>query len=129
MSSAMSWSSSTTSLCIRRLFTCCASSRCSLSALDRWGQETALGQICADYLGVDFNNVHVVTGDSAAIPYGVGTFASRVMVTAGNAIAQASEQLRNKALELAAHKFERTHRAVRRSICFSGTLRLTGPEI
>ena len=29
------------------------------------GQETALGQICADYLGVDFKNVDVVTGDSA----------------------------------------------------------------
>ena len=70
------------------------------------GQETALGQICADYLGVDFKNVDVITGDSAAIPHGVGTFASRVMVTAGNAIAQASEQLRNKALELAAHKLE-----------------------
>jgi len=70
------------------------------------GQETALGQICADYLGVDFNSVHVVTGDSAAIPHGVGTFASRVMVTAGNAIAEASEQLRNKALELAAQKLE-----------------------
>jgi carbon-monoxide dehydrogenase large subunit len=70
------------------------------------GQETALGQICADYLGVDFNNVHVVTGDSAAIPHGVGTFASRVMVTAGNAIAQAAQQLRSKALELAANKLE-----------------------
>jgi carbon-monoxide dehydrogenase large subunit len=70
------------------------------------GQETALGQICADYLGVDFKNIEVITGDSAAIPHGVGTFASRVMVTAGNAIAQASEQLRNKALELAAHKLE-----------------------
>ena len=70
------------------------------------GQETALGQICADYLGIDFKNIQVVTGDSAAIPHGVGTFASRVMVTAGNAIAQASEQLRNKALELAAHKLE-----------------------
>ena len=70
------------------------------------GQETALGQICADYLGVDFRNVDVVTGDSAAIPYGVGTFASRVMVTAGNAIAQASEQLRRKALQLAANKLE-----------------------
>ncbi len=70
------------------------------------GQETALGQICADYLGVDFKNIDVITGDSAAIPYGVGTFASRVMVTAGNAIAQASEQLRIKALELAAHKLE-----------------------
>jgi carbon-monoxide dehydrogenase large subunit len=70
------------------------------------GQETALGQICADYLGVDFKNVEVITGDSAAIPHGVGTFASRVMVTAGNAIAQASEQLRHKALELAANKLE-----------------------
>jgi carbon-monoxide dehydrogenase large subunit len=70
------------------------------------GQETALGQICADYLGVDFNNVQVVTGDSAGIPHGVGTFASRVMVTAGNAIAQASEQLRQKALEMAATKLE-----------------------
>jgi len=70
------------------------------------GQETALGQICADYLGVDFKNVDVITGDSAAIPYGVGTFASRVMVTAGNAIAQASEQLRQKAIQLAANKLE-----------------------
>jgi carbon-monoxide dehydrogenase large subunit len=70
------------------------------------GQETALGQICADYLGVDFKNVDVVTGDSATIPHGVGTFASRVMVTAGNAIAQAAEQLRQKAIQLAAHKLE-----------------------
>ena len=70
------------------------------------GQETALGQICADYLGVDFNDVRVVTGDSAGIPHGVGTFASRVMVTAGNAIAQASQQVREKALQLAASKLE-----------------------
>jgi aerobic carbon-monoxide dehydrogenase large subunit len=70
------------------------------------GQETALGQICADYLGVDFNNVRVVTGDSAGIPHGVGTFASRVMVTAGNAIAQAAQQVREKALQLAATKLE-----------------------
>lgn len=83
------------------------------------GQETALGQICADYLGVDFNDVHVVTGDSAAIPHGVGTFASRVMVTAGNAIAQASEHLRHKALEMAAHKLE----------CRSEDLNLVNGEI
>ena len=70
------------------------------------GQETALGQICADYLGVDYKNVHVVTGDSAVIPHGVGTFASRVMVTAGNAVAQAALQVRQKALENAASKFE-----------------------
>jgi carbon-monoxide dehydrogenase large subunit len=70
------------------------------------GQETALGQICADYLGVDYKNVHVVTGDSAVIAHGVGTFASRVMVTAGNAVAEAALQVRQKALENAAAKFE-----------------------
>ncbi len=70
------------------------------------GQETALGQICADYLGVDYKNVHVVTGDSAVIAHGVGTFASRVMVTAGNAVAEAALQVRRKALENAAAKFE-----------------------
>jgi aerobic carbon-monoxide dehydrogenase large subunit len=70
------------------------------------GQETALGQICADSLGVDYKNVHVVTGDSAVIAHGVGTFASRVMVTAGNAVAQAALQVRQKAVEHAATKFE-----------------------
>ena len=48
----------------------------------------------------------MVSGDSAAIPYGVGTFASRVIATAGNAIAQASARLRQKALQLAANKLE-----------------------
>ena len=83
------------------------------------GQETALGQICADYLGVDYKNVHVVTGDSAMIPHGVGTFASRVMVTAGNAVAQAALQVRQKALENAASKFE----------CSSDDLGVTNGEI
>ena len=82
------------------------------------GQETALGQICADYLGVAFDNVRVVTGDSAGIPHGVGTFASRVMVTAGNAIAQAAQQVREKALQLAATKLE----------CSSGDLSLVNGE-
>ena len=70
------------------------------------GQETALGQICADYLGVDYKNVNVVTGDSAVIAHGVGTFASRVMVTAGNAVAEAALQVRQKAIENAAAKLE-----------------------
>jgi aerobic carbon-monoxide dehydrogenase large subunit len=83
------------------------------------GQETALGQICADYLGVDYKNVHVVTGDSAVIPHGVGTFASRVMVTAGNAVAEAALQVRQKALENAASKFE----------CSSDDLGITDGEI
>src|SRR5262249_44570934 len=70
------------------------------------GQETARAQASRGYVGVDFTSGRVVTGDRAVIPDGVGTFASRVRVTAGNAVAPASEQLRNKAVELAAHKLE-----------------------
>lgn len=70
------------------------------------GQETALAQVCADYLGIDFHDIQVTTGDSATIPYGVGTFASRVMVTAGNAVAQAATKVKEKVLSMASSILE-----------------------
>lgn len=83
------------------------------------GQETALAQICADYLGVDFKDIQVMSGDTADIPYGVGTFASRSMVTAGNAVARAASQLREKALKIASSVLE----------CDSDDLTIAGGEI
>ena len=70
------------------------------------GQETALAQVCADYLGADFKDIHVTTGDSAMIQYGIGTFASRVMVTAGNAVAQAATRVREKIVRIASSILE-----------------------
>ena len=49
------------------------------------GHETAFAQIAADALGVDLEDVTVVGGDTDAIPFGMGTFASRSTVLAGNA--------------------------------------------
>src|SRR5207244_13563415 len=54
------------------------------------GHETSFAQVAADALGVPLDWVTVVGGDTAAVPFGVGTFASRSAVTAGSSIADAS---------------------------------------
>ena len=60
------------------------------------GHETSFAQIAADALGVPLDWVTVVGGDTAAVPFGVGTFASRSAVTAGNSIADACREVRTK---------------------------------
>ena len=70
------------------------------------GYQTTFSQIAADAVGVRFEDVDVVTGDTGAIPYGIGSFASRVTANAGPAILQAGAALRQKILEVAAHLLE-----------------------
>jgi len=70
------------------------------------GHETVFAQIVADELGVPFDDVEVVTGDTNRFPYAVGTFASRAAVMSGNAIALAARQVRAKALRIAADALE-----------------------
>jgi len=67
------------------------------------GMETALAQICADELGVDYRNIRVLHGQTDRIAYGMGTFASRVTVMAGEATRRAAAKLRAKALAAAAN--------------------------
>ena len=49
------------------------------------GIETVIAQICADALGVDYERVRVVHGQTDRIDYGMGAFASRVTVMTGAA--------------------------------------------
>jgi carbon-monoxide dehydrogenase large subunit len=70
------------------------------------GHETAFAQVAADVLGVPLDWVTVTGGDTAAVPFGIGTFASRSGVTAGNSIADAARQVRNKLVEAAAKVLE-----------------------
>jgi carbon-monoxide dehydrogenase large subunit len=67
------------------------------------GIKTALAQICAEQFDVAPDEVAVVAGDTAVIPYGQGGFASRQTVTAGSAVHLAASAVRDKALEVAAH--------------------------
>jgi len=70
------------------------------------GHETSFAQVAADVLGVPLDWVTVVGGDTGAIPFGIGTFASRSAVVAGNAVAHASRKVREKVVEAAARLLE-----------------------
>ena len=61
------------------------------------GTRTTLAQIAADVLDVDPADIHFVAGDTAATPMGLGAFASRQTVTAGNAMHQAALEVAEKA--------------------------------
>jgi carbon-monoxide dehydrogenase large subunit len=70
------------------------------------GHATVFAQIVADALGVGFENVEVVTGDTRRMPYAVGTFASRAAVMSGSAIHLAALRTREKVLRIAADALE-----------------------
>ena len=70
------------------------------------GHETVFAQIAADALGADLDDVTVIGGDTDAIPFGVGTFASRSTVLAGNAIHASAGALRQRLVRAAARLLE-----------------------
>jgi carbon-monoxide dehydrogenase large subunit len=70
------------------------------------GLETTLAQVIAEHLGVRVEDIRVIQGDSAAVPGGTGTYASRSTVLAGGAARLASEALREKVLNAASHLLE-----------------------
>jgi carbon-monoxide dehydrogenase large subunit len=70
------------------------------------GLETTLAQVIAEHLGCRIEDVRVLQGDSAAVPGGTGTYASRSTVLAGGAARLASETLREKVLNAASHLLE-----------------------
>ena len=76
------------------------------------GHETSFAQVAADALGVPLDWVTVVGGDTAAVPFGVGTFASRSAVTAGSSIADAARAVRAKVVTAAAALLEAGERDI-----------------
>src|SRR2546430_269562 len=70
------------------------------------GHETSFAQVAADALGVPLDWVTVIGGDTAAVPFGIGTFPSPSAVTAGNSIADACQVVRGKLVSAAATLLE-----------------------
>lgn len=65
------------------------------------GAYSVINQIVADTLNVDMDEVEIVMGDTAATPFGGGTWASRGTSTAGEATYQAATAMRAKLLDAA----------------------------
>jgi CO/xanthine dehydrogenase Mo-binding subunit len=66
------------------------------------GVETAMAQICADALGVNYSDIKVIHGQTDRIDKGMGAFASRVTVMCGEATRMAAAKLHEHLLLLAA---------------------------
>ena len=70
------------------------------------GHATSFAQILSQSLGVDFERIRIVEGDTAAVPVGTGTFGSRSIAVGGSALHAASQKVISKAKKIAAHLLE-----------------------
>jgi carbon-monoxide dehydrogenase large subunit len=70
------------------------------------GHETAWSQLVADQLGVPFEDVEVLHGDTAVSPRGMDTYGSRSLVVGGTAVIKAADKVVAKARKVAAHLLE-----------------------
>jgi carbon-monoxide dehydrogenase large subunit len=66
------------------------------------GHETTYAQVAQEILGVDFDKIKVVQGDTLYTPYSTSTWGSRSMVHGGGAVAQASRLLAKRAAHIGA---------------------------
>src|SRR5262249_32034488 len=70
------------------------------------GHETTFSQLVADTLGIPIESVEVVHGDTAKIPYGMGTYGSRSLAVGGSAIVKAMDKVAAKGSTRSAHWLE-----------------------
>jgi carbon-monoxide dehydrogenase large subunit len=70
------------------------------------GHATVYAQMVSEWLGVPFENIRFVQGDTDQVPYGRGTYASRSSMVGGNALKAATDALVEKAKPVAAHLLE-----------------------
>ena len=70
------------------------------------GSATVFAQIVADQLGVDYEDIEVLHGDTGTMPFGMDTYGSRGVAVGGVAVHKAGEKIIAKAKLLAAHELE-----------------------
>ena len=70
------------------------------------GHETSFAQVVSDWLGVGFDTVDIVYGDSDLVKMGGGTHSDRSIRMAGNVMVKASEKIIEMGREAATHLLE-----------------------
>jgi carbon-monoxide dehydrogenase large subunit len=70
------------------------------------GHETTFAQLAADELQLPFEDVEIVHGDTASVPFGMGTYGSRSAAVGGASIHSAIEKVKDKGKKIAAHLLE-----------------------
>jgi carbon-monoxide dehydrogenase large subunit len=89
------------------------------------GHATTFAQILADQLGIGFERIQILEGDTALVAVGTGTFGSRSIAVGGSALHRAGEKVIMKGCKIAAHLLE----AAAADIEFSrGEFRVAGTD-
>jgi carbon-monoxide dehydrogenase large subunit len=70
------------------------------------GHETAWAQIASDQLGIPYEDIEVLHGDTAVSPMGMDTYGSRSLVVGGIALVNACTKVVDNARPFAAHLLE-----------------------
>ena len=70
------------------------------------GHETVYAQMVCEWLGVPFESIRLVQGDTDTAAYGRGTYGSRSMTIGGSALKDAADRVIEKARKMAAHLLE-----------------------
>jgi aerobic carbon-monoxide dehydrogenase large subunit len=87
------------------------------------GHVTMFSRLVGSLLGIDPETIDVLTGDTALIPEGGGTYGSRTAAIGGSAALLASRAVRDKAVRIAAHLLEASVADV---ICEGGKFSVKG---
>jgi aerobic carbon-monoxide dehydrogenase large subunit len=89
------------------------------------GHQTVYMQMVSEWLGVPFDNIRFIQGDTDAVPMGRGTYGSRSMHIGGNALKRAADAIIEKAKPMAATMLE----AAAGDLEFKdGTFRIVGTD-
>jgi carbon-monoxide dehydrogenase large subunit len=70
------------------------------------GHETVYAQMVSEWLGVDFNSIRMIQGDTDQVAFGRGTYGSRSMTIGGSALKNAADVMIDKAKKMAGHILE-----------------------
>jgi aerobic carbon-monoxide dehydrogenase large subunit len=89
------------------------------------GHETSFRQVISDWLGVGFDSIDIITGDSDVVKAGGGTHSDRSIRMAGNVMVKASEKIITLGRDAASHLLE----AAAEDIAFAdGVFSVTGTD-
>jgi xanthine dehydrogenase molybdenum-binding subunit len=83
-----------------------ATFRVIIGSVDLTGTRTSLGQIAAEELGVELDDISIDMGDTDSVGYTDGSWGSRVTYVTGEAVSNASADLIQQLKELAAERFK-----------------------
>jgi carbon-monoxide dehydrogenase large subunit len=70
------------------------------------GHETTFAQIISDKLGIPYDQVEIVHGDTGRVEFGLGTYGSRSLSVGGSALVKAADKIIVKGKRIAAHMLD-----------------------